>query len=112
MLRFFENLINPYPELGGQYPQAGIPPSSFWGFVRYSLHGMGWHFAALIALTATVAVLEALLFGFLGRIVDWLASVAPAELWQREGRTLLFLALATACIPLVTLLLTKEYRVK
>ena len=102
MLRFFENLINPYPELGGQYPQAGIPPSSFWGFVRYSLHGMGWHFAALIVLTATVAALEALLFGFLGRIVDWLASVAPAELWQREGRTLLFLALATACIPLLT----------
>lgn len=63
---------------------------------------MGWHFAALIVLTATVAALEALLFGFLGRIVDWLASVAPAELWQREGRTLLFLALATACIPLLT----------
>ena len=106
MLRFFENLINPYPNVSGPHPQARIPPSSFWGFVRYSLYGLGWHFAALIVLTAAVAVLEALLFGFLGRIVDWLASVAPAQLWQREGRTLTLLALATASIPLLVALHT------
>ena len=106
MFRFFENLVNPYPDLSGDHPQAQIPPYSFWGFVRYSMRGLGWHFAALIALTAAVAVLEAMLFGFLGRIIDWLATVPPAELWQREGPRLIGLAVATACIPLLTALHT------
>lgn len=101
MLRFFENLIDPYPRLDARHPQAQIPPASFWGFIRYSLHGLGKHFALLIVLTAAIAALEALLFGFLGRIVDWLANVPPAQLWQQEGRTLLLLALAIACIPLL-----------
>ncbi len=102
MLRFFENLINPFPDLNRDHPQAQIPPASFWGFVRYSMQGMGKPFGAMVVLTAIVAVLEALLFGFLGRIVDWLSSVPPAELWQREGKTLLLLALAVACIPLLS----------
>ena len=102
MLRFFENLINPFPDLNRDHPQAQIPPASFWGFVRYSMQGMGKPFGAMVVLTAIVAVLEALLFGFLGRIVDWLYSVPPAELWQREGKTLLLLALAVACIPLLS----------
>lgn len=102
MLRFFENLINPFPDLNREHPQAQIPPASFWGFVRYSMQGMGKPFGAMVVLTAIVAVLEALLFGFLGRIVDWLSSVPPAELWQREGKTLLLLALAVACIPLLS----------
>ena len=97
MLRFFENLINPFPDLNREHPQAQIPPTSFWGFVRYSMQGMGKPFGAMVVLTAIVAVLEALLFGFLGRIVDWLSSVPPAELWQREGKTMLLLALAVAC---------------
>ena len=102
MLRFFENLINPFPDLNREHPQAQIPPTSFWGFVRYSMQGMGKPFGAMVVLTAIVAVLEALLFGFLGRIVDWLSSVPPAELWQREGKTMLLLALAVACIPLLS----------
>ena len=102
MLRFFENLIDPYPQLDADHPQAQIPPASFWGFIRYSLHGLGKHFAVLILLTAMIAALEALLFGFLGRIVDWLANVPPAQLWQQEGRTLLLLALAIVSIPALT----------
>ncbi|MDO4769615.1 MAG: ABC transporter ATP-binding protein [Brachymonas sp.] len=104
MLRFFENLIDPYPRLDASHPQAQIPPASFWGFIRYSLHGLGKHFAALIALTALIAALEALLFGFLGRMVDWLANVPPAQLWQQEGRTLLLLALAIVSIPVLSVL--------
>ena len=106
MLRFFENLINPFPELNRDHPHAQIPSTSFWGFVRYSMRGMGKHLGVMVVLTAIIAALEALLFGFLGRIVDWLSSVPPAELWQREGKTLLLLALAIACIPLLTFLHT------
>ena len=99
MLRFFENLIDPYPETDAM--QTPTPPATFWGFIRYSLQGLGWHFVVLIVLTAAIAALEGLLFGFLGRIVDWLANVPPAQLWQQEGRTLLLLALSIACIPVL-----------
>ena len=101
MFRFFEKRINPYPDVSAQQPLAQIPPYSFWGFVRFSLHGMGWHLAALVLVTAAVAALEAMLFGFLGNIIDWLATVAPAQLWQREGSKLLALALLLASLPLL-----------
>ncbi len=41
--------------------------------------------------TAAIGAFEALLFAFMGRILDWLAEVPPAQLWQREGSTLLVL---------------------
>ena len=40
-------------------------------------------------LTATVAVLEVSLFGFMGELVEWLATKDPATLWQEEGKTLI-----------------------
>ena len=64
------------------------PAAAIWGSAV-----LGWHLAALVVVTAAVAALEAMLFGFLGNIIDWLATVAPAQLWQREGGKLLALAL-------------------
>ena len=102
MFAFFERQVEPYPDLGEGEVQGRIPPASFWGFVGYSLHGVRRHFAALMLLTAIVAALEALLFGFLGQIIDWLAQVPPDQLWQREHRKLLTLLAVIAAIPLFT----------
>jgi ATP-binding cassette subfamily B multidrug efflux pump len=43
-------------------------------------------------LTAVIGVFEALLFSFLGRIVDWLSRVEPARLWTEQRGHLLLLA--------------------
>ena len=102
MFAFFERQVEPYPDLGEGEVQGRIPPASFWGFVGDSLHGVRRHFAALMLLTAIVAALEALLFGFLGQIIDWLAQVPPDQLWQREHRKLLTLLAVIAAIPLFT----------
>lgn len=104
MFSFFENLLNPYPSLTDQHPQSGTPPAHFWGFMHYSLYGLKWQVALMVLLSAVIGVLEAMLFGFLGRIVDWLATIAPSELWQREGRQLLWLAAITVSIPILTAL--------
>lgn len=103
MFRFFEKLLDPYPTLTDNHPQAHIPPADFWGFVRYSLYGLKWHIALMVVLSAMIGILEAMLFGFLGQIVDWLATIAPSELWQREGNRLLWLAAITASIPILTM---------
>jgi ATP-binding cassette subfamily B multidrug efflux pump len=45
-------------------------------------------------LAAAIGAFEALLFAFMGRIVDWLATVKPAELWTVHGGTLGWLGVA------------------
>src|SRR5690606_30429240 len=47
---------------------------------------------ALTLLSAGIGVFEAWLFGVLGDVVDWLAKVEPAKLWETEGTRLLALA--------------------
>ncbi len=51
--------------------------------------------------TAAIGAFEALLFAMLGRVVDWLAQVPPALLWQQERTQLLLLAGILLASPLV-----------
>ena len=51
--------------------------------------------------TAIIAAFEALLFAMLGRVVDWLAEVEPAQLWAQERHSLLLLGAIIAASPLV-----------
>ena len=51
---------------------------------------------ATTLLTAVIGAFEALLFSFLGSIVDWLSKVQPAQLWAQEGPHLLLLAAVLA----------------
>jgi ATP-binding cassette subfamily B multidrug efflux pump len=44
-------------------------------------------------LTALIGAFEALLFAMMGKVVDWLATIPPAELWSREGTHLTWLAI-------------------
>ena len=46
----------------------------------------------MMALTAAIGAFEALLFAFLGRIVDWLAKLQPERFWVDHGSTLWLLA--------------------
>ncbi len=101
MFAFFERLIQPYPNLQPPHPQAGIPPRGFWDFVAYSTHGVRWGFALLVLLTAAVAALEAMLFGFLGQIIDWLAHVPPGQLWQQEKQKIMLIAAAIVLLPVL-----------
>jgi len=47
---------------------------------------------AMTLLTAAIGVFEALLFGMLGKVVDWLSRVPPAQLWTQERGHLMLLA--------------------
>jgi ATP-binding cassette, subfamily B, multidrug efflux pump len=83
----FEKLVQPYPEA-----PPTIPPRGFFAFLWDGTRGIRPYLALMTLSTAAIGAFEALLFGFLGSIVDRLASVAPARLWVDEGRTLLALA--------------------
>ena len=99
MFQFFERLIQAYPSLQKGQAQAEIPPKNFWRFVAYSTHGVRGTFAFLVFLTAATSALEAMLFAFLGQIIDWLATVPPAQLWSQEKARIL--GIVAAIVPLL-----------
>jgi ATP-binding cassette subfamily B multidrug efflux pump len=99
VLAWFERLVDPYPET----PPA-TPPRGFAAFVWSCSEGLRKYILAMTLLTAAIGAFEALLFSMMGRIVDWLATVAPARLWTEQRGTLLALAgVLTASIAVVAL---------
>nr|WP_101094608.1 ABC transporter ATP-binding protein [Neisseria meningitidis] len=77
---WFESRIDPYPEAAPKTPEKGL-----WRFVWSSMVGVRKWIAALAALTAGIGIMEALVFQFMGKIVEWLGKYAPAELFAEKG---------------------------
>ena len=103
MFRYFEKLVAPYPNT------APPPlPQGFIAFLWACARGVRRYIAAMTLFTAMIGVFEALLFSVLGRVVDWLAKVAPARLWTEQRGHLMLLAAvlagSTALIVLQSLL--------
>lgn len=88
MLRYFERLINPFPS--GKLTE---PPATLYRFCRHYMQGAELYFILLAIATFFVAVGEAMLFGVLGTIVDWLAEKDPQTFLQEERLTLLGLSI-------------------
>ena len=87
MFQFFERRVTPYPDA---LPPP--PPPSFFAFVWENSRGVRPHLLLLVAFTACIGAFEAVLFSMMAHVLDVLATVNPAELWQREGRTLMWMA--------------------
>ncbi len=88
MFKWFENLAKPFPEA-----LISTPPTQFWAFAWGCTAGLRPYLLAMTLLTALMGAFEALLFAMMGKVVDWLASIPPAELWPREGTHLTWLVI-------------------
>ena len=87
MLRWFENLVNPFPE-----PIIEVPPKHFWSFVWSCTQGMRPFILGMTILTALIGAFEALLFAMMGKVVDELSKMAPNTLWNEHLHDLVVLA--------------------
>jgi len=87
IFKSFEKLLHAYPETE---PQPA--PKGFMEFLWACSKGARGYVLVLALLSAAMAAFEALLFAVLGRIVDWLATAQPGQLWQARGNTLAILA--------------------
>jgi len=102
MLSFFEKLTTAYPA-----EDPSTPPENLFSFFRHYSRGMERPLGILAALTATMAVLEVMLFGFLGQLVDWLADKNPDTFLAEESHTLWRMTFVLLiALPLVSLLHT------
>ncbi|TDJ28904.1 MAG: ABC transporter ATP-binding protein, partial [Gammaproteobacteria bacterium] len=101
MFSFFENLLNPFPS---ELPER--PPATLYAFCWHYTRG-AWPWIFLMSLLiALLAAIDIMLYGFLGKIVDWLVEADKAAFLEREGDTLiLFAVVVLLALPLLTLLL-------
>jgi ATP-binding cassette subfamily B multidrug efflux pump len=96
VFNFFERLVFPYPDTA-----VRIPPKGFFAFAWEATEGVRRYLVAMTLLTAAIGAFEALLFAILGKVVDWLNEIPPAQLWEREKITLLLFAALLAASPLL-----------
>lgn len=86
MLSRFEKWVDPFPD-------EAVPafPRGFLHFVWTCSRGTRRYIAGMTLLTGAIGVFEAWLFAALGKVVDWLSQVPPAQLWATERVHLLML---------------------
>ncbi len=82
----FERLVHPYPD----EPPAS-PPRRFFAFLWLCSRGLRRYLFLVTLFTACIGAFEALLFSMMAHVVDVLGHVAPAALWQQQGRVLTWL---------------------
>ncbi|MBD1388105.1 ABC transporter ATP-binding protein [Neiella sp. HB171785] len=100
MFRFFERLIEPFPN----QPDTP-PPTGLWQFCRYYTRGAGRFLLLMSFFTAIIAIIEASLFGLVGVLVDWLTTLEPDTIIEQHGWSLVIIGVLVAIgIPLLELL--------
>ncbi len=87
MFTWFEKRIEPFPS-----QIEGTPPSDMVGFCWFYVKDAWPWLVMMAALAALIAVGEVFLFGFLGQLVDWLASADREGFLAREGGSLALMA--------------------
>ncbi|WGE53109.1 ABC transporter ATP-binding protein [Actinobacillus equuli] len=92
---WFEARIETYPEEAPKTPKAGIIP-----FIFEATKGMRGYLVMLTVLVAAVGIIEAVLFQFMGELVDWVAQYSPAQLWTEKSGSII----AMFCIALLGIL--------
>ncbi len=81
---FFERLIDPFPP---EHPTE--PPQGVYQFCRHYTRGIEPYLVLLAFLTTGLAVSEAMLYGILGQMVDWLAEKNTQQFFETEWPRLL-----------------------
>jgi ATP-binding cassette, subfamily B, multidrug efflux pump len=99
MLRFFENLVDPFP-----HAEPLPPPRGLLAFLyHYSRPLLPW-LGLMSVLTALVSVAEVAFFAYMGSLVDWLAQTERESLFAEHGARLAAVAvLIVVGFPLLVL---------
>ena len=100
MFRFFENLVDPYPEGEPQVPPRGLLP-----FIIHFSRPVAGLLVAMSLATALVSAAEVAFFHYMGELVDWLASAEREGFIAEHGVRLVGMGLLVVLgLPLLVLL--------
>lgn len=84
LFRWFEARVETYPNEMPKTPKSGLIP-----FIFDATKGMRFYILLLTVLVAAVGIIEAILFRFMGDLVDWVNKYSPSELWAEKGWTII-----------------------
>lgn len=102
MLRFFERLVDPYPD----QPES-VPADRLWPFVLHYSRPFTGLLAAMAVVTALVSIAEVVFFTAMGELVDWLAEADREGFVDTHLTSLIGLGAAVlAGLPLLVFLLS------
>ena len=97
LFRFFENRLPAFPETPMPLPS---PRDGMLKFLWACTNGLrGWLLIFMI-LSAGIGIYEAMLFAWIGNIVDWLGVYTPQNLWLEKGDMLLLMLAVMIVSPL------------
>ena len=101
--RFFswlENCTEPFPQA-----EAQKPPTTFAAFIIHYARPFWPLIAASSAFATIVAIIEVMLFGFVGSLVDWLADSDRASFWETHKTLLIWMSvLVLIVLPVLKLI--------
>ena len=89
MLSWFEKLVDPYPTKDLDKPL----PTTFFAFVWQATQGLRPFILLMVICAAGAAAFEALLFSYIGKLVDWLGQSQPDTFLQDHQQNLILLSL-------------------
>ena len=89
MLRFFENLVDPYTA----YEETDTPPRRLLPFMLNYARPFRMVFLITAISSVAIAAVEIALIWYMGRVVDVLSSGAPETVWDAYGTELILAAL-------------------
>ena len=97
LFRFFETRLPAFPDTPMPLPS---PSDGMLKFLWACTKGLrGWLLLFMI-LSAGIGIYEAMLFAWIGNIVDWLAVYTPQNLWAEKGDVLLMMLAVMIVSPL------------
>ncbi len=88
MFRFFENLVNPFAE----FPQT-TPPATLLAYIRSQLVPYKRLLPIMATVSVLVALIEAGLIFYTGRVIDLMGTSGPAAFWRDNSFELILAAL-------------------
>ncbi|MBF0803124.1 MULTISPECIES: ABC transporter ATP-binding protein [unclassified Neisseria] len=80
IFNWFESRIEPYPDDAPKTPDKGLLR-----FIWSNLSGMRGWIAVLAVSTAGIGIMEAMVFQFMGKIIDWLGRYSHETLLAEKG---------------------------
>ncbi|CAM3559986.1 ABC transporter ATP-binding protein [Paracoccus nototheniae] len=100
MFAWFERRIDPYPD---QPPV--MPPAGLWRFVLHYCRGSVLWLCLLAIGSGLIALVEVMLFGWLGEMIDRLSDTPRDLFWAQEGGRIAMMAVVLlAVVPLLNVL--------